>query len=171
MDCMLALTTQLVYTLQTSHCCTDYDAHAGGQTPFLQVGTVQQPWAVLYVQSCHKLSLTLMLKYQISKGLFYQQNSLAVARAAKLQGSRLYRGLLKDMLDSCLKLYTPGLGVRHGEHAIPYEGFIAALAFLKQSGSEDYAEVDSFIQEHTCWVKELQAELVRCVRPAFSLMK
>lgn len=130
----------------------------------MQHGTIQQSWAALYVLSCIKFTMTLMLENQTSKALLFGQKALVVARAAKLQSSHLYAVLLKHMLNICMKL-QPGFGVRHGEHAVPFEGFITAVAQVKltfPSSTAECTKIDIFVLEHTCWVKELQAELVRC---------
>lgn len=109
--------------------------------------------------------MTLMLENQLSKALLYGQKALVVARAAKLQSSHLYAVLLNHMLNICMKLES-GLGIGHGEHAVPFEGFIAAVAQVKltfPSSTAEWTKIDIFSREHTGWVKELQAELVRCV--------
>lgn len=112
---------------------------------------------------CFKLSLTLILESQAVQALLYVQKALVVAWAAKLQGSSLYASLVDTIVNICAnRKVSPGdLGFRHGEHAIPYEGFIAAAHGQLQHRSQ-LALNDTFIREHTCWVKELQAELVRC---------
>lgn len=102
-----------------------------------------------------------MLEDQTSEALLYGQKAVAVARAAKLQGSCYYAVLLKEMAN---------IGVSLDQHdAIPFEGFRAAVAEVKRlsvsrgaASETELAWFDSFMQEHTCWVKELQAELVRC---------
>lgn len=116
-----------------------------------------------------KFTMTLMLENQLSKALLYGQKALVVARVAKLQSSHLYAVLLKHMLNIRMKLES-GLGVRHGDHAVPFEGFIAAVAQVKltfPSSTAEWTKIDICVREHTCWVKELQAELVRCGGSAF----
>ena len=125
------------------------------------------------MHSCFKLSLTLTVETQSPTALLYAQKGLVVARAAPLQGGVLYASLLEAIIDICVDLkYAPAtLGFRHGELTIPYEGFIAAVPSMKRRprrDSEKFAQIDTFIQKHTCWVKELQAELVRCEGLAFS---
>lgn len=84
--------------------------------------------------------------------LHYGQSGLAVAQAAQLQDSELYTTMLELVLNIFVVLTKPSyFGVRRGEHAIPYEAFIAAVARVKQKRSArrtDTAEFDTFVQEH-----------------------
>lgn len=126
--------------------------------------------------ACVNRRLTLMLEEQTSKALSYGQKALAVARAAKLQGTWFYAVVLKENAVICTGLdFKSSLGGGYQEHTIPFEGFTAAVAQVKQrlpvdtgAREAEFARFDSFIEEHTCWVKELQAELVRCEGPASS---
>lgn len=149
--------------MRTSDCCSDYCACAGGQIPSSQVGTVQQYWAVLYMHCCFKLSMTLVLESQAIKGLLYAQKGLVVARAAKLQGSKHYASLLDTIVNiwANRKVTPCDLGFRHGEFAIPCEGFTAAVADGQSKQRPVLAQTATFVQDHTYWVEELQAELVR----------
>ena len=76
-------------------------------------------------------------------------------------------GALKSLCEkicNCVN-YKTSLGE---DAAIPFEGFRAAVAQVKRHPasrnvmSNELALFDSIIQEQTCWVKELQGELVRC---------
>ena len=73
--------------------------------------------------------------------------------------------LLKEMIDAYVNLqHEPSKGPRDGGHAIPFEGFIAAVADVKKRlpGTLSQTKVDTLIQQHKSWVAEVQAELVRC---------
>lgn len=136
----------------------------------MQASTIPGPWAILYMLSCFRVSVTFSLENQASQALLYGQKAVAVARAARLQGRSCYAFLFANLLNIYIQLeYKAGSGARHGEHATPYEGFIAAVAVVKQmalTSSKMLAMIDSFIQEHTRCVEEMQAELVRYEGPA-----
>ena len=170
MGCMLPLPAQVVSNSTHQSSCIDYCGYAGGQLPSLQVGTIPAHWAALYAHACLKLCEKLRLEgNQASKVLLYVQRALAVARAAKLHSSSLYATLLESLIYIHLE-YKPSFGSRGGEHAVPYEAFIAAVAVVKQRRShsrEKSARFDNCIQGHIRWVKELQAGLVRCTGLAY----
>lgn len=171
MGCMLPLPGQDLVVSESLHqsSCTDYCGYAGGQPPSLQVGTIPTPWAALYAHACFKLCEKLRLEgNQSSKMLLYAQRALAVARVGKLHGSDLYATLLENLIHIHLK-WEPSFWTRHGEHAVPYEAFTAAVVVVKQRRShsrEKSAQYDNYIRDYIRWVKEMQAGLVRCTRLA-----
>lgn len=113
---------------------------------------------------CFKLALTRVIENQAARALLYLQKALAVAQAAKLHGSQRYASMVNTVVNSYAnrEVSPADLGFRHGEHAIPYEGFMSAVANGQFPQKPLLAKKDAFIQEHTRWVKQLQAELVRC---------
>lgn len=158
MACALSLCEMPVLKEPTQPFRDNCHANAGGQTPALQAGTMQKPWAVFYSLASSFVAVTLNMDGQSSKALLPLQQALAVQRAAQLQSSHLYADLLEQVLDICISLPK-----QSAAHSIPFEGFMDAFAQVKHSvqGQQQVPKMEQYVQEHQRWVEELQQELVR----------